>query len=288
MRPEIQLYASENFTPSLYASLQRALELFDELNVEEAEDDFISLLMVHDTKDPTQTCNEFIDKLNEYLDQLVSLHAVKLDDDILLHKKLDILEGLVSIEHYMDVEGLLATLEIPQEPEEKLASILELVYSLDPDEIFPLIESVDDALFIKISEIKNRQKDIESNELDKDLLDKVKLASKFYVSIEYTPVIFKLIKDGTINIGETISAYLPLFKQSELFNKMDSLNKAKELFATFIISSDGYLNPLQTYNEYSDDLFDDINTITSVSSGMGKVLNDFNSYCQSIPVKVNL
>ena len=250
MRPEIQLYASENFTPSLYASLQRAFELFDELNVEEADDDFISLLMMHDTKDPTQTCNEFIDKLNEYLDQLVSMHTVVLSEDILLHKKLDILEGLTSIEYYMDVEGLLSVLEIPQEPEEKLASVLELVYSLDPDEIFPLIESVDDSLFIKISEIKNRQKDLVSNELDKDLLDKVKLASKFYISIEYTPVIFKLIKDGAINIGESISAYLPLYKQSELFNKMDSLNKAKELFATFIISSDGYLNPLQTYNEY--------------------------------------
>lgn len=271
MLPELDFFIKNNYSDIVQESLFLAFDLLEDLNVPELQDDFLELIMVYDEKDQKDVKDEFLQKIHAQLDAIVALHGITLSHECILTQKIEIITGLIELPFYLDKHSIVDILDTSSEPVEKLIDLLLLVTNLDKENSFTLIDSVNTGIFETLTSLVS----VENNKTPIDPLhiEYIKLLRTVFEG--YTPFAFSLI-ESNVRIGMEFKAYLNYL--SPQFYSLKPYDQAKELMAFLYMSKDGIMNPLNTYNDHSSELFDNIDIITKVSVQINRVILEVDKY----------
>lgn len=278
MFEELRIFLVDNTTKEEIDLVERAFVVFDDLYPPNIRDKFELILFTQDESlsYTGHTLDEVIKLVSFYLTQILTEHSIFVNDEISLNRLVTIIEALMDIQHFEDIDTINNILNLDISKEEKLAEILALVCDLDTADILIDIEEVSDSLLDRLKEHSNESTNDTSLEVETDIssyVTTIKDYIKFLQTDDLTVVC--LIKDG-LKPGYEFQTYASMIGRD--FESLDPKRAARELMAMALISVDGNKNPKSIVSSHIDKLISDFRLITKVDIELTNLLLEYQIY----------
>ncbi len=269
-------------------TFNEAVSLFDLMG----QDDYMQIFEATISSSPGLSDGELVDELlvdlHVIVDNIFSMQGIKLVEDTQINDKVKMAKGLLTVFEYSDKAGIIRVLETDMNPEEKVAELISMMTDMSTEDIFSLLENVNEAVPVRMLQVINEEAEqfmeTSYNELMKSIVDlymqfKEKLLEKkpFYTDKF-------IIEVNTIGLG--YNTYLEdLLKDqqfTDLLSEMEKLGKINEsdvyhdvslyLIAIAILSPEGQANIIGAIREHMHLLTTNINALSRLESYISKNL----------------
>lgn len=280
-------YVSENTTPEHYDIISRAYSVIDLIEFPEFDTGVEEIIMTDRIGDvDTGGTMSLIDRFfHDILDEILRQFTVKLDVDTDMLFKTVIIEGLIAIESYENVEDIFAVIEQDTDKEEKFADLMALVTEYDASRILIQLEEVEPSLLLTLAqEISARVNARSIQEANPYLLDCVEATKLYNEFIGPSGLITQELIKNEIPIALPFKVYIDIVGRN--FEQLDPEVIAKELLGMAYLSSDGFSNPKSIIRDNIDNLISDMRLITLVDVQVTKLIMQVENFKINNP-KVN-
>lgn len=255
-------------TPEHYEQIERAHNLLERYGEEGFESGFENILMTEDYVDTdageTMSYIDFLTR--ELLRKVLKEREIVLVSPEKLSDLVDIAEAILDVEDYEVASDILDICNMDGTSSEKLAEILSLVCTMDPDNIMSITESVGDSLIDRIREVFNPIDVSAANDeavedpLIAANLSEIKTFLAFIGSDQLEAV--RMIQIG-IPVGLEFKVYTNILGRQ--FENMDNIQAAREFVCLAFMSSDAHANPKQAVSSVIEQYIADFKTITNIT-----------------------
>jgi hypothetical protein len=278
MNATIEQFVKESFIEEKADVLRESFEIFELSNLNNSDNEFISLLMEQDNLDRITVLSDFENLAVTNLCFILINYGIKVAEETPLYLLNHICRGMADLEYYTGVDDVLRTIETDMDSEEKLAQILEYATGIDEQLILTHLETVNPSMIEKINELFSGRvidlpEDFIKQAADHKVISTLRDMARFFN--QDNMIGFNLIKAGVL-INAPFINYLRYFE-----HHLDDLNveeASKELLVLLTLSSEGYANALKTYSEHSNVLFHELNKISKVFSELSRQIMLFDRY----------
>lgn len=263
----------DNVTPELRDSITTALVQFDELNIEDYQLEYESILLCDNDLDINEVPTKILSLTIQYQQEILRAHGITLNDVTSIRNNNIIIDALLDLPDYSDKELILRTVELDLNSNEVCAELLSLVCNLSVDELLILIEDVDTSFIGKVKSIFEEDP-VEYTEEELLIREKCITTYKRYMGYVQAPLqLTKFISNG-IGIGHPFAVYANLYGSDlEAFTVEIA---SMELLGIALISSDGYLNPISAIKANLNNYISDMDKLTKIDIKIGQLLIGFN------------
>ena len=274
----IELFIRDSYFPDKADALLESFDIFNDIPLEDHENDFNELLMLDGTIDKTELTVQFENLVTTLLYKLFQEHGIKVAEETPLHILNQICRGLLEIEYYLDGETILRTIESDLDNEEKVSELIALCCPLEAELIVFYIEEVSPSLIDKTQELFEERVTLDKGELEKEnnqrkIISKLRDITRF---IDDKDLIgYRLISAG-VYVGADFERYIQYIQHET--DTMDIDKVSKELFFMLNMSSESLVNIIACFTKYSDLLFHNVDKITKVYNRINKLILDFDRY----------
>lgn len=271
MREEISIFVSSVFNVETQVVIEEIFNLFDDLELPNYEERYIQLLMQVEHDDIANIAGTFRKYLDEDLTSTLSLFGITVVEETTLDNKCKLLTAIKTIEDYDNSTIVLEHVTNSGTSEERFAELLTLVTENSQEYWLIILDTVNDSLLGKIIEIhKTKASNESAGDDDSETVNIIATKLKVITTVEKynTSFAIDLIRDHKIKIGLLFSSYIQIFNKlmDDKIIKVDSLSEiANQLYVFLIISRDGFVKPIETYQKYSSEIFDDLSKIAQVN-----------------------
>lgn len=274
MSDELDLYFRENYTPEMYALFKQSFELFDRIQLEDYEDEYVALLMESNTMDKdTLEAAVYAATMNNVV-YVIQQHGIKLTADVTLALALSILEGLLDLQDYTDKVTIQRILETTSTNEEQFCELINLVSNRSVVTLLTAIDEVPftllDLMAKELVEDEQEQRDDETTK--QKIVKQIKQLRSFYKN-EDTAAFLSM--RGNIPVGLQFTFYLQ--RSKDVLEGDDLETVAKELLAMLCLSAD-YQDPLSKFRSNSESIIDDFAKITKLDIILNRLWLEFTKF----------
>lgn len=273
MLPELQVFIKDNFSPEMVVIVERLFSVFEDLSVEDFQLSYLSVLMDEQVTEGDTVTDRFYKQLQKDANFILSQFEIKLSDEAELVNTTQILEALSLIESYDNKQDIVDVLESSDDTDEALAGIVELMSGMSRSLVYRTVDSVNPALIDVVKKLCVTSE--EENQVQLEVNNKLIANLKDFRSYlgDHKAFAFELVKSGQ-PIGANFSHYFNIVRESflQLENRPE---QAKELVALMFLSGDAYENPIQFYNNNSDQIFENLSLVTKVDIEITRLLNHY-------------
>lgn len=278
MRPELEFFVLEHYAPERVETMKRGFQCLESYSVEEYDNKYIEVMMTYENRERSDNAVVFSQHLIDDLLDILNQHDIQVDSEAKFEDIVEVIEALFNIQDYDDKDSIIRMLETDfNTSEEKLANLFTLVSLKSVDYFVQILESVSPDIFDKLMEIysNNYQPDDLSCPEDtrKKIAEELKLLKQY---IQYDKAVgFKIIA-GNGEVGLPFSYYIQYALKEIEYLEFDDI--AKELAVLLYMSEDTFQNPISSYSERSQLLFDDINKITRINHVLISLISGFEKW----------
>lgn len=268
----LDIFISESYTEEFRAEIYRSFGLFSSFGIEDVYDKYIDLLMRESYIHREQMHDGIVELLNQDLDSLLEKHTIKVTKDTSVEIKNYLLEGIYLLQHLENYEPIEICLEGDDYGIEKFAKIISDLIPYEPEEIIKHISEFNDIFIDVLKELIKTKSIISEDDTSGQAAVSKRLFLYRTVLKTQTPFISAAEEFGLLP-NQLFRMYLPLVKNDLITT--DDKETAKNIFWLLLMSSDGGLQPLPIFQEYSLDLLGDLNKVNTVQMHMSALINMF-------------
>lgn len=272
----LDTYLTQTVTPELYASMERAISLFDRIGLEDYERHYQEVLMVSDNVDVADTTSTIFNITSQLQDQILNEHGVMLVETADLDTRTMIIEGLLSIQNYELINDIEAAASISSDPIEALCEVLTLVTGRTVDELMVEFHYVSGGLIKKIIEMASVDTQAEPDEDQAQLRQIVDRAMGFYKYLDVGESLFLQTVRNEIPMGMPFETYLGILGRDVEQLKAEDIALNMTMMA--LISIDWHQNPISAITKYLETIVADPNLCTSVSVAARNLMTRLGQY----------
>ena len=227
--------------------------------------------MLVDDFDLTYIQQQFHDQLDGMLHSVLNQHGVFIQDNTSFEMMNVILEGISSVESYIDREAILTIISTENTDEEKLADILDLVTIIDSDSILLTLERVNPSIIRRIKELVEEHKaiaDVISNTEITQIKAKAAWVKRLYelsgpeVKDCSNSVLYPKLTEG-LRLNLSFQFYYDMLWDE--ISQSTNAGIARELVGMAIISNDQSERVLEVIREYVGKNFYDLDQIGRIN-----------------------
>lgn len=269
----INVFVDSNYTVEAAEDIYQALGLFRTFNYLDPFpliDDMLMMESYQETTAMTDTLTQLILNAQAYiLDQ----HGIVLTDETTLSFNNVILRALFQLQRLEDRGPTLSILESMEGKDVKFAEIVAQFSEIPVPSFLQVIQEIR-PVFLKnlasylYSEEENSQRATEDLPI---IVEKIRL---FKAVFGINPAVRMILDVGTV-MGEPFKVYLPLYDDMRSIIEDEAI-LVEVLMFLLLYSSDGVMNPLETYQANADFLVRDL----SVSDRLGKTIGEMSNKMQ--------
>ena len=254
--------------------IENAFKVFDRLELEHYQDDYVTALMMSGTVDINETTDKILKITHDLQASLLESHDITLVSDTSIAIQTMFLNIILDIQKYDDKDTLAQITKLHAEPNEVLAELGAVVTHKNADDLLMYIERVSPAFVGAVTEMCE---DIPEQITEEELNQKQKYITLFntFTKIADTRdlAITNLLNSG-LDLGYLFVVYMNVIG-SEL-DDMPVEVAAKNLIASALISSDGCDNPISIIQKSLDTYISDLSHITKITVIITDLLLKFN------------
>lgn len=262
-----------------------AVSLFETMG----QDDYMGIFEATISSSPGLTdeelVGELINDLHVLVNNIFSIQAIKLTDEILLSDKIKLAKGLIDVFDYSDRTALMRIVETDLNPEEKLSELLSLVTEYETETVFSFIEEVSPAVPERIKEL------IVEEVMEQTYNEVMKAIVELYIRYKERlmgnePFYLDKHVSAIDTIGLEYATYLAdLLKHQafiDLLAKLDTVGKlgdeaafeqvSKYLIGIACLSVDGFTKPIEIIRANMDKITNNINALGKLETHISKYL----------------
>lgn len=275
----LKTYLQDNADALLTASILRALELFDEYELEDYESGYLDIMMTLDNSGLSDGIVSITDLTRTLQDLILSQMGIELSEDTKIRQANTVLEVMRNLEATDMCSDIVVICTESSEPAETLCEIIHSVSGLPAEEFYDVVFNVSDALIDRIREICEKQSSDHRSAIDREQSRKaIERLKRFKLFIG---------EDVDLAIWTCIMEFTPLLQEFSLYYdkiidkvKEDKSIKGKaiHLFGATIVSSDAVSSPKEYIQEELNKTFTSIDEITPIMVAVQQVILDFESW----------
>lgn len=263
-----------------------AVQIAANFELEGLEDALNSIVMSSDMYDPTDLQTVFHSKIYEYLRYLIDNHEIVLVEDTPITHVVVIANAIYNMQNWIDHDSIIRITETDASPEEKFASIVELVDTVSATSIFNSLESVPAKFIDVLQELHQKQSDIETL-LNSDnpfnlYIEQLVSFKTFLKDIVKTDIrnilAFELIKQGMKPGGNFDFYYQQIKDKLEI---KDSAYLATQYLALLYLGIDSHQSVLGFWRNHNEMLIDDLGLINQADIRLNELNSSFVSWRQN-------
>ena len=252
-------YLSDATTPEIKSMIVSANDVFDRLGYELPDSRYEEIIMMADVMEMGEPISQMLNFTKDQIEELLKLHNVTISDDVDLVTMTKLMDGLLDLIQYDNVQELMDTMSVGESSEETFAELLILTTDFSIEEILMAVEEVNPYLFNQLKETVG-QPALESEPVDPtDYIKRLTEFCTFRMNPELE--ILGFISQG-LALGYDFVTYANLIGRN--FEEMSVEKIADELIAIAIISSDGHSNPRSVISANLEHYIADANKITKI------------------------
>ena len=278
---ELKNYLTQVASPELVALFDRAVSLFDAMDMEDYMFTFDAVIGETRSGITEEVVDRLIAALDEQLDSLLKQHGVELNEDASLDIELTAMEALLLVQNWEDKQGLSMILDSERSAEEVFSELVSYLRGIQTERFLLNVASVDKALINRIrDEFACSEDEVEPVEEVQQQVDDYQKVRRFnwpcFVKFD------KLVRFfGFLN--HPFASYLKSFMVEHSAgltrDTADNVyrNWAEELVTLTAISSEGLSKALPTIRENMSTITTDLNVTTKLDMMIVKILAEVNN-----------
>ena len=278
--PMIEMFIKDHFTHYMGREIKKSFTLFDNYGITDYQDYYLGLLPLQNVCDPQETIANVYAELHNELDYMLLVHGIVLIDQVRLHIKNNILEGM-----WLFIDALPEVKELHYNtlndefisPEEKFSIVIHEFVDSTQYELIEVIESVDASLIAKMLHLIENEEAILTS--DPRSLEIYKQFDGFVKSHykEYPVTIATSIVLSSFPLGLSVKDYIPFIVKALLKLKDSAI--LINLYSIYVISSNFLENDfVSTYAEFENFFKESHHESLPLSDEFLKLSNEFDIY----------
>lgn len=274
---EILGYIAATFTKEYGAELTNAISVLYMLQDPEIQEDLLSVINGPESEDPEVLMTSFNSAITSHIDKLFPLFGIVIEPTASLATKNAIVSALHILLDVEDVVPYIRILETDLTPLEKVVKLVTYFSQVSEIELHETIVDVDAILIhrLRIS-LESREENNDDAEVDIKQIENFKAFCQ-YLGRDHLGA--RLVEGG-IRIGMPMAVYMPFV--AKLFEEAGDLDVAKDLLGFYLICSDTWEAPVETFRRDSEIILKNYKNFLAVETSMRSMLQGFEQYKRSL------
>ena len=273
---EILGYIRSTYTREYQNDLIVALAVLYGLEYPDIQEKLIAAINGIDAEDNEGLSDRVSSLITAAVDQVFTLWGITLNDDVMLSVKNNIATALTFIPSIEDPVPYLRILETDLSGEEKVARIVQAVINqaeiITLDAILEVAPLTLDRLYAELT----KQEAIVSKDIEEEInpkqLDNFK---KFCVYAGTDHIAYQMLENN-FKFGMILENYLPYIADHLNTGRVETT--AKTLLSFYLMASDTWESPIETFRKYSESLISDMKDVLAIEGLMRSMLEGFEQY----------
>lgn len=214
----------------------------------------------------------FHEVVKESVFHVLKEHSVALFDEVELDKANRILSALLNLQVTEEFVPLLRIIESNQVSEETFAKIIDVSTNLGVGDIMQMVDSDNSNIEKSIEGIKLflQERESETSDSETDTSDIRKGLEDYFHACGTDNIAHQLVSSGML-VGQSAAVYYP-YVDEVLITDNDE-QTAKNLVSFFLMASDTYSSPLESYRKYSESLIHDSARVSRIEEFIGREIS---------------
>lgn len=274
---EIQSFIAGSYSQELQEDLAGAMALFEAFEYTAPYEQLADTLYDPEQEDPDAVQLGVLGVFHRSLDHLLQCHQIRLQEEISISTKNQVLGVMVRIQNMEDPTPVLRILETDLSGEEQLAKLMEAYSTIDETQALDTFASVSSELLHRLRDTLYQKEEA----IEEVSTESMQNAAQFEVLRDFfhvhgqTNLAAEMLNNG-MRPGWALHLYLP-YVQSALVAPTPT-QMAKDLLSLFFMASDTYIDPLQAFRVHSETLLSSVDLIQRVETAMRADLNALSQY----------
>lgn len=282
MQPELRDYIVASATSELSDVLEDAHAALEKIGLEGYNEQFNILLNINDEVDASTTLSSIVELTKAFLINVVAEHGIGVQPDILVEELTMLVNALKDLQDYENPTDILDCIQDGVQPEEQLATMLELVSPYFAERYLEMFETVSEFSIKRIAQLFNEaerngvaMEEAPPTEI-RDSAVRLRHYVEFLEGKELTTM--ELVSNG-LRVGYPLSVYLKTYGAD--IDGMEPKRAAEELVAICLISSDANDQPREAVKEIIDEFVSSLDKITRIDAAIKDISLRFFRYEQN-------
>jgi hypothetical protein len=270
----LQHYIETSFSFEFQDELKRSLEIIDTFQSDFILDKLNDIINQPDEEVEADVKKDQIAKvIKDQVRLIVSQHSIFLTEEATLFECNEFANILFLLQHLEDYSTVIRELESFNDDHLLISEIFSNFSVIDVTHFMTLIDKVGDNFIVNLKSFIYQKEKL----LQRDITSSRPIVEAFKIFLECFEN-QKSIGEGIVKNNVPLGQKLDIYLEFITLDKTDLPKCAFDLFSLILISSEGLNAPLMTFRKYSDSIFGDLNTISSVEVELSKLINRFNDY----------
>lgn len=264
-------------TPELHDVLRRADTAMKKISNYDFDSYYFELMMTDDTRDEGETLAAIIQGSRSFMHQLLVEHGVTMMADTPLEMLSKLLEGIVELPTYGNVDEIHAIINSNHSPIETFSELMTVLTGVVTEDIMVHSQDISTSLIRRILTLTTKKEETTITEEEVLVRDKhVKKLKEFsgYIQREQLTMI-DMVKEG-MPVGYPFKVYADFIGRR--LEQMTPERIAHELYAMALCSVDGINNPRAIIGANINNYIADISLITKVDIIVNDLMVKLNSH----------
>lgn len=273
---EILGYIRSTYTREYQNDLIVALAVLYGLEYPDIQEKLIAAINGIDAEDNEGLSDRVSSLITAAVDQVFTLWGITLNDDVMLSVKNNIATALTFIPSIEDPVPYLRILETDLSGEEKVARIVQAVINqaeiITLDAILEVAPLTLDRLYAELT----KQEAIVSKDIEEEINPKQLDNFKKFCTYAGTDHIAYQMLENNFKFGMALENYLPYIADHLNTGRVETT--AKTLLSFYLMASDTWESPIETFRKYSESLISDMKDVLAIEGLMRSMLEGFEQY----------
>lgn len=266
----IDAYLTDQINPTQGRVIRDALETFDVLGFE-YEADYVNVLTMEGSHSKESTPAELVAHVLRDVTELLETHGLTVTEETSFRDRCKVLEGLVNLTYLRDYSYITGVLSTDVSDIDKILDILESVTCLHAEDLSYIIHDVEEVVLSRLEEYISKYMAVPGTDNTLELYNKIVRRFKRFINEHPRNEGLNLVEAGNA-IGLKFVDYLPYI----YLGNPDKYQLVIDVYSALIISTDGFVAPIQVYEKYVSPLMSDPMIDGQVLQGVRGYLLEFN------------
>ncbi len=209
------------------------------------------------------------------LREIIRGHDVEVNEGVALADLCVVLETLLEVPYYLDTVAINRICETQSDALEKFSEMGQLVTSYTAEQLLTILASVSDSLITTITETIGVTESVEKTPYPQ-IIHRIKHYLQFLGTKE---LLGSILIYNDIVLGMPFERYIAYF--APRIDEWSAEQAAKELLYILYMSRDGYENPAAVFEQYSTELYHDLEQQNKTTVALLTLVSNFTVYLNS-------
>jgi len=276
----IEEYILSNYTSELQTELFRAFHYFTEYNYVDHELPFINLLMAEDLNETQELQDQFFHIVYSQQETIFKAHLLTINSQATLFQRNEILEAFLQIQNLHDYSQVASLLDSTKDRVHATALAIEKLSALTELQVLDILLDIDPLAFIQLKTFVNKQMLLRNSTTKTYTEVGQKIVKNMRDFISFTKnknLLGRVLMDDGVLLDQPLPRYKSYFKNNILDDK-DPKDTALQILSVLYLEEKGVDRPLESFREYANLFFSDLNTISQMEHQINTVVSEYTTF----------